>query len=535
MALRLDYRCLLDAFEDYYYHKEIQRMVAETSGATAASPASSASSTASISSASCSSGPSTSSNASSTSSSHSTLAQVAAARAAAALADQQVQLASQRAMFYNVQHPQQLEHLEQLHALQAESGHQQQHPQASADPNASSMANSLLWQPWRDLQQAAAMHHQLYRQQQQQLQLHSEMRATSKVLTTTKWRRERRQRSAGYQPHEAGSSERDRERDRDREDRDMDSPIDMSVTTGALKQRASPPPPYREPLPGTNYAANSRPSVITQAPPKREPPEQAQSDMAMCDIDEHFRRSLGENYAALIAKKSPTPTPTPTPSPSGTPKQQISPLAYGPPSSTSTVASLHYQQHRSPLPKPGLVILEPESQQPELPPPQEEPLPLSLALHRTQTPPSPPPSATGSAPPLPTAVSQVMETAVAARRILDTPHHTPPRYNTPPPPPPAYGIAGNTTVVAPTLTPTPTPNPTPSQIPTPTPSMPAIIRVKAEPGLAAVAASSTQTPPASPTSSTNISIFTKTEASVDDHFAKALGETWKKLQGGHKE
>ncbi|XP_017065334.1 extensin isoform X2 [Drosophila eugracilis] len=358
----------------------------------------------------------------------------------------------------------------------------------------------------------------------------SEMRVTSKELPTTKWRRERRQRTAEYQVHEAGSSDRERER----EDRDMDSPIDMSVTTGALKQRSSPPPPYREPLPGTNYAANSRPSVITQAPPKREVPEQAHSsDMAMCDIDEHFRRSLGENYAALIAKKSPTPTPTP--SPCGTPKQQVSPLAYGPPSSTSTVASQLYQQHRSPLAKPGLVIMEPESPQPELPPPQEEPLPLSLALHRTQTPPSPPPSATGLAPALPTAVSQVMEAAVAAKRILDAPHHTPPRYNTPPPPPPAYGTAGTTVVTTPTLTPTPTPNPTPSQIPTPTPSMPAIIRVKAEPGLAAAAASSTQTPPASPTSSTNISIFTKTEASVDDHFAKALGDTWKKLQGGHKE
>ncbi|XP_016934766.2 protein enabled homolog isoform X2 [Drosophila suzukii] len=377
----------------------------------------------------------------------------------------------------------------------------------------------------------------------------SEMRVTSKELPTTKWRRERRQRTAEYQVHEAGSSERDRERERERErDReDMDSPIDMSVTTGALKQRASPPPPYREPLPGTNYAANSRPSVITQAPPKREPPEPAHqsSDMALCDIDEHFRRSLGsENYAALFAKKSPTPTPTPTPSPCGTPKQQVSPLAYVSPSSAaSTAASQLYQPHRSPLAKPGLVIMEPESPQPELPPPQEEPLPLSLALHRTQTPPSPPPSATGSGPALPTAVSQVMEAAVpvaAKRTVLDTPHHTPPRYNTPPPPPPAYGTAGT----PPTLTPTPiqtpnsnpNPNPTLSQIPTTTtPSMPAIIRVKAEPGLAAAAASSTQTPPASPTSSTNISIFTKTEASVDDHFAKALGDTWTKLQGGHKE
>ncbi|XP_017128310.1 extensin isoform X2 [Drosophila elegans] len=392
----------------------------------------------------------------------------------------------------------------------------------------------------------------------------SEMRVTAKELPTTKWRRERRQRTAEYPVHEAGNS--DREREREREDRDMDSPIDMSVTTGALKLRASPPPPYREPLPGTNYAANSRPSVITQAPPKREPPEQAHSsDVAMCDIDEHFRRSLGENYAALFAKKSPTPTPTPTPSPSGTPKQQVSPLTYGPPSSSSsstgaagaTTTQLYHQQqqqqHRSPLAKPGLVILEPESEQPELPPPQEEPLPLSLALHRTQAPPSPPPSATGSGPALPAAVSQVMEAAVAAKRILDTPHHTPPRYNTPPPPP-AYAVSPGTAVTTPpTLTPTPTPiaipiptisttptpnlnanpNPTPSQIPTPTASMPAIIRVKAEPGLAAVAASSTQTPPASPTSSTNISIFTKTEASVDDHFAKALGDTWKKLQGGH--
>ncbi|XP_016966375.1 protein enabled homolog isoform X2 [Drosophila biarmipes] len=364
----------------------------------------------------------------------------------------------------------------------------------------------------------------------------SEMRVTSKELPTTKWRRERRQRTAEYQVHEAGSSERERERERE----DMDSPIDMSVTTGALKQRASPPPPYREPLPGTNYAANSRPSVITQAPPKREPPEQAHqaSDMAMSDIDEHFRRSLGEDYAVLFAKKSPTPTPTPTPSPSGTPKQQVSPLAYVSPSSASTAAASQlYQPHRAALAKPGLVIMAPESSQPELPPPQEEPLPLSLALHRTQTPPSPPPSATGSGPAMPT-VSQVeaaLAMAVPKRTVLETTHHTPPRYNTPPPPPPAYGTGGTPPTLTPTPIPTPNPIPAPPQIPPTTPSMPAIIRVKAEPGLAAAAASSTQTPPASPTSSTNISIFTKTEASVDDHFAKALGDTWTKLQGGHKE
>lgn len=48
-----------------------------------------------------------------------------------------------------------------------------------------------------------------------------------------------------------------------------DAPLDMSVAS--LKQRNSPPPPYREPLPGSQFAtALPRPSVITQAPPKRE-------------------------------------------------------------------------------------------------------------------------------------------------------------------------------------------------------------------------------------------------------------------------
>ncbi|XP_030372449.1 extensin isoform X2 [Scaptodrosophila lebanonensis] len=375
----------------------------------------------------------------------------------------------------------------------------------------------------------------------------SETRLTSKELPTAAWRRERRQRTAEYQVHDAGggcggagsittagigglgiAAERD-----------MDSPIDMSVTSSSLKhQRSSPPPPYREPLPGTNYAA-MRPSVITQAPPKREPQEQRDYDnrstesVAMCDIDEHFRRSLGPDYAALFAKKSPTPsspTPSPQPSGSGTPMQSVSPNA---------AAQLHvptYQQHLqqhgapSPLPQPLPLLGTPKSApmaimhsptlksasvspQPELPPPQDEP----LSLHRSHaaTPPSPSPSlaaatvatvALAPATPPPPLIADVP--LALGKRALDSPHHTPPRYNTPPP---AYGSVSVTS----------TPNPAPT--------MPAIIRVKAEPGLAA--ASSTHTPPASPTSSTNISIFTKPEASVDDHFAKALGDTWKKLQG----
>ncbi|EDV41334.1 uncharacterized protein Dana_GF23470, isoform A [Drosophila ananassae] len=555
----MEYLCILNAFEQNYYNriKEIERLAAAASASS-----SSASSTVSTSAASCSSGPSTSSATSSTASSPTSTAREMA-QAAAALAATQRLAAYQGhgqpppSMFF---HEQQLQPAFPLHSV---SLHQPQHLQPTADPNSS---NSLLWQPWRDLQQAAAMHHQLYRQQQQQ-QSHKEMRVTSKELPTTKWRRERRQRAAEYQVHDGGSGDRDRERERER-DRDMDSPIDMSVTSGSLKihqqqLRASPPPPYREPLPGTLYTANSRPSVITQAPPKREPLEAAHSsDVAICDIDEHFRRSLGENYAALFSKKSPTPTPTPTPSPSGSSKQQVSPLGYGTvlmASPTSTVVaaattSHPFHQLGPTLPKAVLPMMNSpplqrsatESPQTELPPPQEEPLPLSLTLNRSQTPPSPPPSATGIGVGMgllgpgtaaATSSGQVVETVVGLKRILDTPHHTPPRYSTPPPP--AYGAHNGTggSVVTPTPIPTPTPTPTPNQTATPsvTPTMPAIIRVKAETGLAAAAASSAQTPPASPTSSSNISIFTKTEASVDDHFAKALGDTWKKLQSGHKE
>lgn len=43
----------------------------------------------------------------------------------------------------------------------------------------------------------------------------------------------------------------------------MEIPLDMSV--GSSK----PPPPYRDPLPGSTFSTMSRPSVITQAP-KRE-------------------------------------------------------------------------------------------------------------------------------------------------------------------------------------------------------------------------------------------------------------------------
>ncbi|KAH8269956.1 hypothetical protein KR018_000364, partial [Drosophila ironensis] len=560
----MEYLCILNAFEQNYYNriKEIERLSAAAAASpSSASPASSSNSTSSTS---CSSGPSNSSAASSTTNSP-TAAREMVQAAAALAATQRLTVykghgQEQRAMLFHHQHQLHRQQLQHHHPLQAVSLSQHpQHLQPTADPNSS---NSLLWQPWRDLQQAAAMHHQLYKQQQQEQELHQqthkEMRVTAKELPTNKWRRERRQRASEYHGHDPGNSDKEKERE-------MDSPIDMSVSSGALKQqlRASPPPPYREPLPGTLYMANNRPSVITQAPPKREMPEQGHSsDVAVCDIDEHFRRSLGENYAALFAKNSPTPTPTPTttptptPSPSGSAKQQVSPLAYGPLSVTSpgTAPVSHlYHQYSSSLSKTPLPVLSSPpalrattaSPQPELPPPQEEPLPLSLALNRTQTPSAlssvAVPAGTG-----PIGVQVVDGGPVSAKRILDSPHDTPPRYSSPPLPlpPPAYGghnggSVGPITSGTPVLTTSSTTSPTQTHNQIATPSGPAtmsaIIRVKAKSGLSAAAASSTQTPPASPTASTNISIFTKTEASVDDHFAKALGETWKKLQSGQKE
>ncbi|KAM8709376.1 hypothetical protein ACLKA7_016218 [Drosophila subpalustris] len=584
----MEYLCILNAFEQNYYNriKEIERLANATAvsqqptssgGTISVSVPASSSSSASV-----SGSASSSSAASSTASSPTALAKEAAVTAAvsssrhfpasfahaAALAATQQQLQqrlaaagyqqgqaefpAQSPLFYQQQHLQQQQQQQQQQHQLPGAAHQQAGTGSSQfQQNNSNMANSLLWQPWRDLQQAAAMHHQLIKQQQQQQQLHKETRLTSKELPTTKWRRERRQRAAAveYQVHDAGSGDRDRERERERERTpDMDSPIDMSVTSSTVKhQRASPPPPYREPLAGalSHCYAASRPSVITQAPPKREQQEHPHSHShtsreqenrstesdSVCDIDEHFRRSLGPDYAALL--KSPTPSsPTPSPQPqsqqqpqpqpvvgNGVPMQQISPLGY-------RQQPLAYQQHHSPLSLPlplqlplplplplskmGLPAVHsptlhsaPMSPQHELPPPQEEPLSLSSSPVRaaSASPPSPPTSG----------ASQILDVPVTKReRALDTPHHTPPRYNTPPP---AYGSV---------LASTPTP-----------PTMPAIIRVKAEPGLAA--ASSTHTPPASPTSSTNISIFTKTEASVDDHFAKALGDTWKKLQGQGKE
>lgn len=110
----------------------------------------------------------------------------------------------------------------------------------------------------------------------------------NKELPTTKWRRDRRIRLSSeyhHSNHEAamvsaagattatavggaalikplGESNQSNSIS---DNNSMEIPLDMSVG-GATKP---PPPPYRDPLPGSTFCTMSRPSVITQAP-KRE-------------------------------------------------------------------------------------------------------------------------------------------------------------------------------------------------------------------------------------------------------------------------
>lgn len=155
-------------------------------------------------------------------------------------------------------------------------------------------------------------------------------------------------------------------------------PIDMSV---ASSKPRSPPPPYREPLPGSTFASTlaARPSVITQAP-KREPISNQENDkdttacgknfyfsvsihiytlkliklclriesISMIDpvIDEHFRRSLGADYINIFGnnKKSPNhiaktiPKKLPTIS-STTPPPKSPPIAVAQPQQTTSAVT----------------------------------------------------------------------------------------------------------------------------------------------------------------------------------------------------
>ncbi|KAJ8918578.1 hypothetical protein NQ315_013083 [Exocentrus adspersus] len=94
----------------------------------------------------------------------------------------------------------------------------------------------------------------------------------------------------------------------------VDTPLDMSVRQRGL------PPSYSQTINNPGYRSNYRPSVIHNGGPTNR--EDLPSGISMCDpiIDEHFRRSLGNDYHALFqnnnhtkdqcAPKSPPKTPT---------------------------------------------------------------------------------------------------------------------------------------------------------------------------------------------------------------------------------
>ncbi|XP_055317040.1 uncharacterized protein DDB_G0290587 [Sitodiplosis mosellana] len=145
----------------------------------------------------------------------------------------------------------------------------------------------------------------------------------NKELPTTKWRRDRRIRLSSeyhHSNHEPVGTVKplgESNQSNSLGDNSMEIPLDMSV--GASKP---PPPPYRDPLPGSTFCTMSRPSVITQAPKRevisnQENKQSPKKPIVMCDdapvtesismvdheLDEHFRRSLGADYMNLFGKR----------------------------------------------------------------------------------------------------------------------------------------------------------------------------------------------------------------------------------------
>ncbi|GAB0086871.1 hypothetical protein DMENIID0001_010720 [Sergentomyia squamirostris] len=140
------------------------------------------------------------------------------------------------------------------------------------------------WQPWRDFGARKR-----------------EAKLPNKELPTTKWRRERR-RLSEYQTQSGSATMKNG-------GEGGEAPLDMTITSTVTGVKPRSPPPYREPLPGSTFALSfTRPTVITQAPKTQlklhSATDQLPDSISMCDtvIDEHFRRSLGNNYMALFSK-----------------------------------------------------------------------------------------------------------------------------------------------------------------------------------------------------------------------------------------
>lgn len=108
-------------------------------------------------------------------------------------------------------------------------------------------------------------------------------------MPTTKWRRDRRIRLSSeyhHNNHEPVGTVKplgESNQSNNLGDNSMEIPLDMSV--GGSKP---PPPPYRDPLPGSTFCTMSRPSVITQAPKRevisnQENKQSPKKPIVMCD------------------------------------------------------------------------------------------------------------------------------------------------------------------------------------------------------------------------------------------------------------
>ncbi|XP_057668520.1 uncharacterized protein LOC130901298 [Diorhabda carinulata] len=117
---------------------------------------------------------------------------------------------------------------------------------------------------------------------------------------TTKWKRERRPRPPEY-PRKTSDPKytefiADSPSPVSGENNGIstsDTPLDMSVRQRGL------PPSYAQTINNPGYRSSYRPSVIHNGvPPPPQQREELPSGISMCDpiIDEHFRRSLGNDY-----------------------------------------------------------------------------------------------------------------------------------------------------------------------------------------------------------------------------------------------
>lgn len=144
----------------------------------------------------------------------------------------------------------------------------------------------------------------------------SDVRLTNKELPTTKWRRERRIRlSAEYQQTSptnaaavaAASAAAAASGVRPLGESNGNSHLMMAAESPLDMSAKPPPPPYREPLPGSQFAHHlARPSVIvTQAPKQHDVGPAA----AAAALNSPGTTAVSESVSPAIAAVSPSPLP----------------------------------------------------------------------------------------------------------------------------------------------------------------------------------------------------------------------------------